>query len=66
MNHAFIDGNKRVGHAAMETFLVMNGHELAAPMQEQEQTILAVAAGKLDRDGFTEWVGRNLVPRKEV
>ena len=25
MNHAFIDGNKRIGHAAMETFLVLNG-----------------------------------------
>ncbi|RJP32011.1 MAG: type II toxin-antitoxin system death-on-curing family toxin [Candidatus Omnitrophota bacterium] len=23
MNHPFIDGNKRVGHAAMETFLVL-------------------------------------------
>ena len=25
MNHPFIDGNKRVGHAAMETFLILNG-----------------------------------------
>lgn len=25
MNHVFIDGNKRIGHAAMETFLVLNG-----------------------------------------
>jgi len=25
MNHPFIDGNKRIGHAAMETFLVLNG-----------------------------------------
>jgi death on curing protein len=24
-NHAFEDGNKRIAHAAMETFLVMNG-----------------------------------------
>ena len=29
-NHAFVDGNKRVGHAAMETFLVLNGYELCA------------------------------------
>ena len=26
MNHPFVDGNKRIGHAAMETFLVMNGN----------------------------------------
>ena len=24
-NHAFVDGNKRVGHVALETFLVLNG-----------------------------------------
>ena len=28
MNHAFVDGNKRIGHFAMETFLFLNGHEL--------------------------------------
>jgi death-on-curing protein len=27
-NHPFMDGNKRIGHAAMETFLVLNGWEL--------------------------------------
>ncbi|MCZ2343800.1 MAG: Fic family protein, partial [Bacteroidales bacterium] len=25
-NHAFEDGNKRIGHAAMELFLVLNGY----------------------------------------
>ncbi len=28
MNHPFVDGNKRTGHAAVETFLVMNGWKL--------------------------------------
>lgn len=28
--HAFLDGNKRVGHAAMETFLILNGAEIDA------------------------------------
>jgi prophage maintenance system killer protein len=28
--HPFIDGNKRVGHVAMETFLVLNGTEINA------------------------------------
>jgi death-on-curing protein len=27
-NHGFTDGNKRVGYAAMETFLVLNGFEI--------------------------------------
>ena len=24
-NHPFVDGNKRIGHAAMEVFLLLNG-----------------------------------------
>jgi len=57
-NHAFVDGNKRIGHAAMETFLVLNGYELEASVDDAETTILAVAAGQLDRDGFVAWVRR--------
>ena len=34
MNHPFADCNKRVGHAAMETFLVLNGHELGATIDD--------------------------------
>src|SRR6267142_168705 len=41
-NHPFLDGNKRVGHAAMEVFLVLNGYEIRAPVDEQEQIILTV------------------------
>ncbi len=54
--HPFIDGNKRVGHAAMEVFLILNGHSLNAPVDEQERVILDVAAGAMDRAAFTEWV----------
>ncbi len=35
-NHPFVDGNKRVGHAAMEVFLVLNGREIEADVDEQE------------------------------
>ena len=34
-NHGFIDGNKRSAHAALETFLVRNGYELDAGVDEQ-------------------------------
>ena len=59
MNHAFVDGNKRVGHAAMETFLVLNGCELQCGVDEQEQIVLQLAAGDLSRNAFTEWVRRH-------
>jgi death-on-curing protein len=47
MNHPFVDGNKRVGHAAMETFLMLNGYEVDADTDEQERIILDMAAGRL-------------------
>ena len=56
MNHPFVDGNKRIGHAAMETFLVMNGYELVADVDDAEKVILTLAAGELTREELLEWV----------
>jgi death-on-curing protein len=56
MNHPFVDGNKRTGHAAMETFLVLNGLEISASVDEQEQVILALASGNSGRESFVEWL----------
>lgn len=62
-NHPFVDGNKRIGHAAMETFLVLNGHELTVGVDEAERTILSVAAGTCSRERFTTWVRECVTPR---
>jgi death-on-curing protein len=35
--HPFLDGNKRIGHAAMETLLVLHGNEIEAPTDTQER-----------------------------
>ena len=61
MNHAFMDGNKRVGHFAMETFLVLNGKEIVAPVDEQARVILQLAAGEMEREEFTEWLRTHIV-----
>jgi death-on-curing protein len=63
MNHPFVDGNKRAGHAAMETFLVLNRLEIKVVVDEQERVILALAAGELDRDAFTDWLQQSVAPR---
>jgi len=63
-NHPFVDGNKRAGHAAMETFLVLNGFEIDASVDEQERTVLQVASGKLERDEFTAWLRGHIVRMK--
>jgi death-on-curing protein len=60
-NHPFVDGNKRVGHAAMATFLFLNGYELQARVEDAERTILAVANSEVDRDGLVQWVEGHLV-----
>jgi len=56
MNHPFIDGNKRVGHAAMETFLILNGFDIEASVDEQEPIILELASGELTREILTAWL----------
>lgn len=61
MNHPFVDGNKRTGHAAMETFLILNGCEIEATVAEQEQVILDLAAGKLTREAFTNWLKDHII-----
>jgi death-on-curing protein len=62
--HPFIDGNKRIGHAAMEVFLVMNGYELTASVDEQESVILALASGQLTREELTQWVQKVAVSKR--
>ncbi len=59
-NHAFVDGNKRVGHAAILLFLELNNHTLTGGIDEHEKTILAVAESKMGREEFTEWVRQHV------
>lgn len=61
MSHPFIDGNKRVGHAAMETFLILNGFEIEASIDDQEKIIFDLAAGKMDREKFTIWLNKHTI-----
>jgi death-on-curing protein len=56
MNHPFVDGNKRVAHAAMEVFLLLNGVEINAAIDEQEGLMLDLAAGKVTREQLTVWL----------
>ena len=55
-NHPFVDGNKRTAHAAMETFLVLNGSEIVASVDEQERLMTEVAAGRVARIQIVAWL----------
>lgn len=59
-NHPFADGNKRTGHAAMESFLALNGYEINASTDEQVEIILSLASGKLSRDEFADWLSNHI------
>lgn len=61
-NHAFIDGNKRIGHATMEVFLIMNGLEIDADVEEQERLMLDIASGQRQRDDLAEWLRHHTRP----
>ncbi len=49
-NHAFIDGNKRVGAAAARVFLLTNDVAFDPPEAEYETLTLAVASGQATKD----------------
>jgi len=51
---------KRIGHAAMEVFLVLNGYELDAAVDEQERLMLDVAAGTIDRATLSLWLSAHV------
>jgi death on curing protein len=61
-NHPFVDGNKRIGHAAMEVFLVLNGYQIDASVDEQERVILGVASGSVSREEFVAWIDQHIIP----
>ena len=55
-NHAFVDGNKRIGMYAMLTFLEVNGIRLDCSNDEVVAAGLGVASGAMDYNALLEWV----------
>ncbi len=62
LNHPFVDGNKRVAHAAMEVFLLLNGLELLGTIDEQERLMLDLAAGLFTREQLVAWLQQRVKP----
>ncbi len=60
-NHPFIDSNKRAGHAALEVFLILNGYEIKAGVDEQEKIILHLASGEITREDFLNWLKKHVI-----
>jgi death on curing protein len=62
-NHAFLDGNKRVGFAAAHTFLLLNGFDLDVSSKIAFEFIIkAISEGKFRFALLHEWISAHLVP----
>ena len=59
-NHPFVDGNKRIAHAAMEVFLLLNGFEIESDVDAQERLMLTLAQGRLLRKELEIWLAENV------
>ena len=61
-NHPFVDGNKRTAFVAVELFLELNGHALAADDADCVLVTLRLAEGSIDEDGFAVWIRDRIRP----
>lgn len=59
-NHPFVDGNKRIGYEAAVVFVELNGFTISGSVDEKEAAVLAVAAGAMGRDEWTQWLREHL------
>ena len=55
-NHAFVDGNKRIGLYVMLSFLEMNGVKIACTDDELVRVGLSVADGSMGYEDLLKWV----------
>ena len=55
-NHAFVDGNKRIGLYVMLSFLEMNGIKIRCTDEELVHVGLSVADGSMDYGDLLRWV----------
>ena len=58
-NHAFVDGNKRIGMYVLLTFLEVNGIRIYPSEEEVVRVGLEVASGTMKYEELLEWILEN-------
>ena len=58
-NHAFVDGNKRIGMYVLLTFLEVNGIRIYPSVDEVVRVGLAVASGEMKYEQLLQWIFEN-------
>ena len=55
-NHAFVDGNKRIGMYVLLTFLETNGIKIRPTNEEVARVGFAVASGEMKYEELLDWI----------
>ena len=55
-NHAFVNGNKRIGMYVMLTFLEVNGIHMVCTNEDVVEAGLGVASGEMNYEELLAWV----------
>ncbi len=58
-NHAFVDGNKRIGMYVLLTFLETNGIHINPTNEDVVRVGLAVASGEMTYEDLLTWIREN-------
>jgi death-on-curing protein len=58
-NHAFVDGNKRIGYVMLRFFLIESGYDLSASQTDKYNFIIEISKGKLEFEGIKKWIFQN-------
>ena len=58
-NHAFVDGNKRIGVFVMLSFLELNGIHIEAADEDIVSLGLGVADGRMEQKDILDWIHKH-------
>ena len=59
-NHAFLDGNKRIGAMMMQLLLKWNGYDLVLAEGELADMFISIADGKSTENDLLKWIKKHL------
>lgn len=65
VNHAFADGNKRIGALTMQILLQENGYQLSLRRYELSDIFISIASGETKYQDFTEWISAHLITERK-
>ena len=60
-NHAFVDGNKRIGMYIMISFLELNGIKIDATNDDVYRLGMSVADGSSDNEDIIDWIKKHKI-----